>query len=115
MNLRCAQSSKHSRGGVEYTAFLFPVRPQTSDQRDALLVIENRNSLIVIRLLLFQAGDVEVNPGPMDGMLPSTVIHYVYCQGLSVANYPSCACTLRVKYLFCLFEGFLICRHKNEY
>ena len=65
MNLRCAQSSKHSRGGVKYTAFLFPPRQQTPDQRDALMVIENWNSLEVNRLLLVLAGDVEVNPGPI--------------------------------------------------
>ena len=69
MNLRCAQSSKHSRGGVKYTAFLFPPRQQTPDQRDALMVIENWNSLEVNRLLLVLAGDVEVNPGPITGML----------------------------------------------
>ena len=65
MNLRCAQSAKCSRGGVEYTAFLFPPRPQTPDQRDALMVTENWNSLEVNRLLLVQAGDIEVNPGPI--------------------------------------------------
>ena len=69
MNLRCAQSSKHSRGGVKYKAFLFPPRQQTPDQRDALMVIENWNSLEVNRLLLVLAGDVEVNPGPITGML----------------------------------------------
>ena len=65
MNLRCAQSYKCSRVGVKYTAFLFPPRPQTPDQRDALMVTENWNSLEVNRLLLVQAGDIEVNPGPI--------------------------------------------------